>query len=150
MIIPVKRFLSLSGADRVLAIEAMVCLGFARAAVLTLPFRWVAASLGRPLPVAALNGPSVVELPQPGARAIARAIARVQRHTPWHSNCLAQAVAGYYMLRRRGISGTLFFGMGRNGCGELEAHAWLRSGGAVLTGGGGLRRYSVVAVFALD
>jgi Transglutaminase-like superfamily len=143
------RFLHLPAADRWMALEALVCLGLARAAVLTLPFRWVACFFGRPVEQnSAFAGGPALQLPIPEARAVAQAIARVKRHTPWHSNCLAQAVAGLVMLRRRGISGTLYFGMARNSQGALEAHAWLRSGGAILTGGRGLNRFAVVAAFA--
>jgi hypothetical protein len=144
-------FLHLPHSERGLALEALVCLGVARAAVLLLPFRWVASLFGRPLAGDAAPAiPCALEIPRPEARAVGQAIARVRRHTPWHSNCLAQAVAGFCMLRRRSIPGTVFFGMTRNADGELEAHAWLRSGGAVLTGGGGLNRYAVVAAFARD
>lgn len=141
------RFFRLPDLERRLALEALFYLAAARAAVLVLPFRWVASILGQPLKQAAAET-ETIELPRPEARAVGRAIARVRRHTPWHSNCLAQALAGFWMLRRRSIPGTLFFGMTRNAGGNLEAHAWLRCGGAILTGGGGLHRYSVVAAFA--
>ena len=141
-------FCRLPRVERWLAFEALGWLGLARAAVLIFPFRWVASALGPrvtgPVPVRE----PLLELPPPAARAVAKAIARVRPHTPWNSNCLAQAVAGYAMLRRRHIRSTLCFGVMRNSKGELEAHAWLRSGGAVLTGGGGLSRYAVVAAFA--
>jgi len=142
------RFLRLPGTERWLALEALAWLALARAAVLTLPFRWVAGRIGRPLPGPISMSEPMLQLPPPEARAVAQAILRVKRHTPWHSNCLAQALAGYCMLRRRGIPGTLCFGMAKNAQGELEAHAWLRSGGMVLTGGGRLNRYTLVAAFA--
>ena len=53
------------------------------------------------------------------------------------------------MLRRRGVPGTLYLGMTKNPKGELEAHAWLRSGSAVLTGGGSSNQYTVLAAFAV-
>ena len=50
--------------------------------------------------------------------------ARVARHTWWRSMCLEQALAGRWMLRRRGIPSTMYVGMAKRG-GNFIAHAWL-------------------------
>jgi hypothetical protein len=69
-------------------------------------------------------------------------------YTPWLSNCLAKAIAGRCMLRRRRIASTLYFGMTKGEDGQLKAHAWLQSGGMTLTGGSNLDRYAVIATFS--
>lgn len=79
---------------------------------------------------------------------VAWAIRAVSRRTPWQSNCLAQAVAGQLMLRRRRIAGTLYIGVMKNGADALAAHAWLRSHEIIVTGGGQLDRYRVIACFS--
>jgi hypothetical protein len=139
-----SRFLRLAASDRWLVLEALVWLGLARAAVLTLPFRWVAAALGQRR--AATEDDSEAA-PSPQLRRVAWALRRVSRYTPWRSNCLAQALAGHCMLRRRRLASILYFGVAKDAQGELEAHAWLRSGGMTLTGDIELERYAVVAAF---
>ena len=49
--------------------------------------------------------------------------------------CLEKALAGKWMLRRRGISSTMYVGMARDGE-KFVAHAWLVGEGQTLTGAG--------------
>ena len=142
----VKSFFNLSASDRLLVLETLALLGLARAAVLVLPFRWVALALGQKRNAAFEESETDV-LPKAKVRRIAWAVKYVGRHTPWQSNCLAQAIAGRFMLKRRRIAGTIYFGMIKDSVGELEAHAWLRSGDIILTGGSDLDRYAIVATF---
>jgi hypothetical protein len=142
----VRTFLKLSLVDKLLVLEAFVLLGLARLAVLTLPFRWLAYFLGKKKE-SLVEEEKSEEPPVPKARHIGWAIRLISEHTPWESNCLAMAVAGRFMLKRRKIAGTLYFGMTKNDEGELEAHAWLKSGRKVLTGDTDLDQYAVVAIF---
>lgn len=139
-----RRFVARSSADRRLIVEATVLLAIARAGVLLFPLRWIVRGIGLRQGIAP---PPATDMRQP-ARRVALAIRAVSRHTPWKSNCLAQALAGSVMLRRRGIAGTLYLGVAKDANANLEAHAWLRSQERTLTGGGGLERYTVVASFA--
>lgn len=79
---------------------------------------------------------------------IALAIDRMRWYLPWQSNCLVRAVAAHRMLSRRGIPHTLYIGMAKSVDGAFEVHAWLRCGSRVVTGGGQLERYAVVAHIA--
>jgi hypothetical protein len=137
------KFFRLSGEDRRLVLEAAVWLCLARAAVMTLPFRRIASILGRP------KGGLVTEDETSALQAhrVAWAVRRTSCYTPWLSNCLAKAIAGRCMLRRRRIASTLYFGMIKGSDGELAAHAWLQSGGITLSGGSNLERYAIVAKF---
>src|SRR5437016_11225358 len=84
--------------ERALVAEALVFLTLFRAAVHTLPFRYVAA-LGRLAP-----GEDHTPLsPESAARAgrVGWAIRAVAARRPWQAVCLPQAVAGMAMLRRR-------------------------------------------------
>jgi hypothetical protein len=127
-------------------VEVLVFLGLARLAVLTIPFRFLARILG-PLAKSDGHGAARQETAQ-STLELGRLIERVARHTPWSSNCLAKAIAAKIMLRRRGVATTLVFGVARTSEGKLEAHAWTRSGEAILTGSDGIDRYFVVAAFA--
>jgi hypothetical protein len=70
------------------------------------------------------------------------------RRLPWMSQCLVQAVAATWMLQRRRIPSTLYFGLAKDSDGKLIAHAWVRSGERILTGAKGHHDYRVVATFA--
>jgi hypothetical protein len=54
------------------------------------------------------------------------------------------------MLGRRGINTTLYLGVARDESGTeaMAAHAWLRCGAAILTGAGGVERYSAISSFS--
>lgn len=139
------KFLALSWSDRFLLIEAWIELGGARLALLTVPFKHIAPRLGRQLP----PDHPVRDLPTipPVARRIGWAVDVVSRHTPWESACLAQAVAGKYMLRRRGLSSRLFLGTRRDEAGALAAHAWLQLGREIILGGGGRPTFTALSSF---
>jgi hypothetical protein len=118
-----------------------VTLGLARALILTVPFRWLARRLGP------MNEETpYIEETDGTLRRVALAMRTVSRHTPWNSNCLAQALAGKVILSRRGLQSTLYLGVAKDGE-RMEAHAWLRCGSAIVTGAAGKDRYTVVSTF---
>lgn len=138
--------------NRYVLLEALLWLALARLAMVLLPFRWVAPYLGQ-----RMAETPVEQLPteqQQQLRNIAWAIRKLSAHTPWESKCLVQAMAAKHMLKSRQINSTLYLGVMRNGCGDktdadpLKAHAWLRSGHMLLTGGQGYQYFTVVATFA--
>ena len=125
-------------------IEAVVLTGIARFAVLTLPFRWICKVFG-----SQMASTSETSVPSKCYRLqdISWAIEASSRRVPWNANCLAKAIAGTIMLRRRKAEGTVYFGVLKNESGGCEAHAWLRSGDVILTGAGGLKKFAVVSTF---
>ena len=77
---------------------------------------------------------------------IGRMVERTARTTWWRSMCLEKkALAGKWMLRRRGIASTMYVGMARQEHGFV-AHAWLVGEGKTLTGAG-KTRYAALAAF---
>lgn len=62
--------------------------------------------------------------------------------------CLVQALAATWMLQRRGIPSTLYFGLAKETDGELEAHVWVHSGTQVLMGAKRRHDFTAVATFA--
>ena len=139
MIARISRLRRLSWRERLILAEALVMLGLARLALIILPFRRLASHLARPL-VDGKRG----DLGE--ARRVGVALHHAARVTPWRSKCLEQAVAGQWMLRRRGLRGTLSLGVAKEGE-VMEAHAWLRCGEQIVTGGQEVARYGVVARF---
>lgn len=135
-----NRFVTLPAHRRAIAAEAVIALGLARLLVLTVPIRWIARRFGRrPAPPHAQPTPlgDVV-------REVGWAVRAAASRTPWKSACLAQAIAGKWMLARRGVQATIRLGVAKDADGTLHAHAWLCAGDAVLTGGGQMRRFTLL------
>lgn len=63
--------------------------------------------------------------------ALARALMRSERHSPFPGTCLSRSLALQFLLARRGITSILRLG-GRLVDGRLEAHAWVEYAGAVM------------------
>jgi hypothetical protein len=136
-----------SRVERVLLMEAFVLLGIARLAILALPFKWLAITLGRRMKETdATIAPSDI----PYARMVGQAVRSAANNTPWESLCLVQAVAAKWMLKQYHIAGTLYLGVTKDATRtkELTAHAWLRCGHIILTGREGYRQFTVVAMFS--
>ena len=131
--------------EKLLLWEALLALVIARIAMFCLPFRWIASWLGTPgaeTPLPATDA----EIRQ--AKDIGRAIGVLAKRVPWDGRCLAQALAASGMLRRRGLEGTVSFGAGRDDAGKFSAHAWLRMGPYMVTGGPGHERFKTFTTFA--
>ncbi len=140
------RFRRRPAEQRRLLVRAGLMLGLMRIAI-RLPFRNVARAIG-------LHQGEAAEsvAPEAVARAatIGWAVRAAATHTPWESTCLVQGLAAAVLLRRHRIEGTLYLGVARdNDTPEgLSAHAWLRCGELVLTGGAERDRFTPVASFA--
>lgn len=139
------KFLALAPADRMFLVEAAGWLGLARLAILVLPFRWLARGLGRHM---AQSPEEVRAAPAELLDRISWSVNTASRHLPWECKCLAQALAGKAMLKRRGVSSTLYLGLAKNAAAQLQAHAWLRCGPRILTGGQGMADFTVISTFA--
>ncbi len=136
-----------SGREKRLLCEAFILLGVARLAVLVLPFRLTALTLGRHMKEHnGLLEPNNMQT----ARMVGRAVRSAARHTPWQSSCLPQALTARWMTRCRHIPGTLYLGVikEKNPSETMAAHAWLRCGQAILTGAGGHHQFTVVSTFS--
>lgn len=147
---------ALSWPDRWLLVEAVPYLAVARLLVLTVPFARLAGWWGLREGEAPSEAPPSEapppKAPPPGVgdlpARIGLAVARVAGRTPWRSTCLAQALAAAAMLHRRHIPATLYLGARRDQAEGLTAHAWLRVGPTIITGGGIHQQYGVVGVFS--
>lgn len=151
-------FCQLPRSTQVLFVETIWWLGLARLVVLWLPFCWIRPYLG---PVN-----QAMTVPDESDRAVqptnrppqAETIAQIRwmlhragRYTVWDSNCLARSMAGKMMLRRRGITSTLYLGVTKDGD-QMKAHAWLLAGRVRVTGVGALHgdNYRVISSFGTE
>jgi Transglutaminase-like superfamily len=140
-----RKFWRSTWRQRALLAEAALALTVAEAAIRWAPLRWVGRGMGRnSVESPAANTPEQADR----ARQIGWALRTAARHLSWNCRCLAQALAGRWMLKRRGIPSTVYLGVGRGRREWLDAHAWLRSGEVVLTGGAGRQRFKTIGVFS--
>jgi hypothetical protein len=146
----VAKWISLDWSQRLVLIEAACNLAAAQFTVHLLPFRWLAPRLGS-LRKTPIERP-IRQEQQREAQQIGWAVTALARYFPWDAKCLAQAVAGKWMLQRRGIRSTLYLGVERVHGGEkwMEAHAWLRCGTDIVTGEPQHERFKVLAAFTED
>ncbi len=109
------------------------------------PFRRIAAWLG----TAGAESPAMVT-PEDArtAEGIGWAVTALGPRVPWDGRCLAQALAACAMLRRRGVEGTVSFGVREGESAGFTAHAWLRVGSHIVTGGAGHEGYKAFSTFA--
>jgi hypothetical protein len=133
-----------SWSERGLLFEALFWLAISRLSVLAIPFRYIAPLLGGHMAVTPAESNPVQAR---STRLIGQSVRIVARHTPWYSNCLAQAIAAKMMLRLRGIPSTLYLGATQDDEKGLYAHAWLRCGDLIVTGGGIQDRFKVLSTF---
>jgi hypothetical protein len=78
------------------------------------------------------------------ARRVRWAVEAVARHSPIAFVCFPQTLAGYTMLRRRGVPSTMVYGVARSAAGKLTAHTWLLVGDRVVLGGEGSVQFTPV------
>ncbi len=74
-------------------------------------------------------------------------VERVANRTPWQSRCFVRALVAQRLLCARGLSSSLYLGVGKSDEGAMRAHAWVRCGPHYITGGDGTG-YATVAKFA--
>ena len=84
------------------------------------------------------------------ARRVGWAIGRAAPRTPTNSNCYPQALTAWWLLHRRRIPTTFYYGAAfDDDRSALEAHVWLRCGDLMVTGGGPHRsRFAPLTWFA--
>lgn len=66
---------------------------------------------------------------------VAFAVPCMGARLPWRSDCFVQALAAQCWLRRKGIAAALYIGVRKEAHSQFEAHAWLKVGEVVVTGG---------------
>lgn len=135
-----RRFQQLSWRDRLLLIEACLCLMIARVAIALLPFRHVGSLASRKI-----HRRHSPDCPNIGPR-VRWAIHNMAVRVPWRAMCFERGVAVQLMLRMRGIPSVLYYGVRQDAVG-LKAHVWVRDGDIDVIGGELAEQFSVLATF---
>lgn len=79
------------------------------------------------------------------AERIALLIEGAARRLPWRSTCLIRALAGWQVLRQRGLNAHIRLGVQQHAETGLGAHAWLVLGEKTLLGGKEAPGFSEIA-----
>jgi hypothetical protein len=124
-----NRWRALPATKKLLLLEAFVTLLTARCSLALLPVRWIFRWLERPLHNAAESANSDM------AERIRWAVLSVARYGPISFVCFPQAMAAHAMLRRRGISSIMHYGVRRSADRKMRAHTWLEVDHRMLLGG---------------
>ena len=143
MIRPPLLFIRLPAPERRALVEAVALCTLAGLLIRVLAFRRLAPRLGRHMAVSP-ETPDAATMQQ--VVRVRWAVAAAGKHLPWRPVCLPRAVAAQWMLRRRAIPSTLY--LGADPARGYDAHAWVRSGATIVTGGPRDDRYAVVSSFA--
>ena len=128
--------------------EALFLLMRFRAATLLLKFKYLTRSLTHS--AQAEEPPRLNDQSFRRAVQIGDVVARVSRHTPWKSPCLAQVLAVQHMLAARSIPGAFYLGVKKEkdhqtNTSGLDAHAWLKCGSEIVNGADGHEAFTVVS-----
>jgi len=78
---------------------------------------------------------------------IISAVYFVSRYVPWTSLCLDRALSAAFMLKRYGVSSTLYIGIAKENE-SWKAHAWLRVGDKMVMGYSDTQPFSAVKTIA--
>jgi hypothetical protein len=124
-----NRWRTLNKTKKWLLVEAFAMLLVARCSLSLLPVRWIFRWLERPVQRRGSSAkPAVVER-------IRWAVLSAARYGPLSFVCFPQAVAAHAMLRRRGISSIMHYGVRRSADRKMRAHTWLEVDHRMLLGG---------------
>jgi Transglutaminase-like superfamily len=139
----VRKFWRLPRHDRVLVLEAALWLSVASFAIAVLPFRHVGRLAG--IPIRRREPPSQTRLTE--VRRIRWAVVASARRVPWRAMCFQQGLAAQFMLRRRGVSSVLYYGVAPDKQNGLSAHVWVRAGDIEVIGGETATRFAPLVAF---
>ena len=128
--------------DLALAAEAACMLSFFRVALRFLPVQKLIAWMSWP----SISLPLARERQTHTLRRVEWSIAAIVRHAPLTFVCFPQCLAAYFMLRRRHIASTLFYGVTRKND-QLKAHTWVKVGDRTVIGGDEAASFTVLNTF---
>ena len=135
------RFARISWRERALLVEASLLLAFSSLCVALLPFRLVTRLAGRGTP-----HPPPPEVAA-AIDAVRWAVSAAGRFAPWKPVCFQHGLAAHWMLRRRSIPSTLYYGASSDPERGIIAHVWIKSGDRPVIGCEEAGRYAVLAAF---
>jgi hypothetical protein len=123
-----------------MAAEALALLVFFRACLAVVPVHKIIGAMTR----GSAGASEATEEELAVARRVRWAVEAVVRRSPVRFVCFPQTLAGYAMLRRRGVASTMVYGVKRSPESELISHTWLMLGERAVVGGDGAEEFAEV------
>lgn len=140
----ITKFFKLPFDQKILYSVTFCLMGITRFLILFFPFRIVSLLFGEKMKESSWD---ISQEMQEKATKIGLSIKKINPHTPWQSRCLVQAFTAQLLLRVYKISNTLYLGVDKDQIDGFQAHAWLRTGSIIITGGEVKDRFKMVAKF---
>ncbi|WP_021166562.1 hypothetical protein SOV_07580 [Sporomusa ovata DSM 2662] len=140
----ILKYFRCSWTDKLLLLYIFILLAIVKVLLLLVPFRYITVWLGKYMK----ESPFIDENENTFINRVGWAIQIASRYTPWESKCLVQAITGKILLRHRRLHNTMYLGVAKDGGDQMIAHAWLRAGNKLVTGGRNSSMFTVVAKFA--
>lgn len=139
-----KYLFQLSTKDKLLIIEIIALLSFAKLCIKVIRFNILTNWIGKiHRETARESKNSLMKLFK-----IKRFIKSITKYLPWESVCYDKAIAAKLILNRRKIPSTLYIGLVKSKYGQLDGHAWVRAGNFYITGGMERKKYHTIAFFS--
>lgn len=135
------RFTRISWRERLLLAEAAVLLACSSLAIAVLPFRRVTRLAGRD------GAAGRADDAEAQVAAVRWAVSACGRFAPWKPVCFQHGLAAHWMLRRRGLPSTLYYGASSDPERGVIAHVWIKSLDLPVIGCEEAGRYAVLAAF---
>lgn len=137
-------FIHMSFKDQLMFLVAFILSGIARALIIAVPLKKFQCYIGIPNEDSPYKNICLQDW---------QTIKRVRylsllacKYTPWESKCLVRALVVCWILKHYNIPTTLYLGVAKDK--TLLAHAWLRCGPCIITGGDVQRNFVEVAKFS--
>lgn len=128
-----------------LVLTIFIRLGIARLIILTTKFSTISKKMGTPK-LESTQKISMHDLDF--LKTLKLVVSQVSPYTFWESNCYTKALCVSQILKSKDISYTVYFGLRKNELlNEFDAHAWLRVGDILITGGEDIEGYKVTGLF---
>ena len=136
-----KTFLKMPMKQKLLIPQILVLMAYYRFRVHRRPFSELAPKLGTQ------GHETPVEATPRNAWLVHEVMAAMFRRIQWKDSCLIRALTARKLLNRMGETCTLYMGVRKVEDQPMMAHAWLRCGKLIVTGGESMAGYTVTAVF---
>jgi len=128
--------------DYIYFLEALFLLHVSNLFIMFMPFKRIAGKIGK-LQVESRKFP----INSAKINDVEHAVRRASRFCLHKSRCYDQALTGKFMLKRRNLPATIYFGLAKDVQNGLSAHAWVRCGSRIVTGKKGMENFTVIAAF---
>ena len=137
----IRTFLKMPLKQKLMIPQIFVLMAYYKNRVHRHPFSELAPKIGQ------LGYETPIETSPRNARLVFELMESMFRRIGWKDSCLIRALTAKKLLNRMGEKCTLYMGVRKCEGEGMTAHAWLRCGKLIVTGGDSMSGYTVTAVF---